>query len=120
MSFGDISYMLGRAHGIIGNFLTKSQISLLLSSKNLQELRAAFTQTSYDSIIGDMNFETQISDVSRNLKNSYSKLLVKFYKQAGSSAKKKLRNYSERYNAENLRIILQGIYRGMKHEEVLT
>jgi len=120
MSFGDISYILGRAHGIIGNFLTKSQISLLLSSKNLQELRAAFTQTSYDSIIGDMNFETQISDVSRNLKNSYSELLVKFYKQAGSSVKKKLRNYSERYNAENLRIILQGIYRGTKHEEVLS
>ncbi|OLS30619.1 MAG: V-type ATP synthase subunit C [Candidatus Heimdallarchaeota archaeon AB_125] len=120
MSFGDISYILGRAHGVISNFLTKSQINLLLSSRNLTELRAAFTQTSYDDIIGDLNFETQISDVARNLKNSYSELLLKFYKQAGSSVKQKLRIYSERYNAENLRMVLQGIYRGSKQEEILS
>ena len=120
MSLGDISYLLGRAHGAVSNFLTKSQISLLLSSKNLKELRAAFTQTSYNSIIGDLNFETQISDVARNLKNSYSELLTKFYKQSGSSVKKKIRNYSERYHVENLRIIFQGINREMKQEEILS
>ncbi len=120
MSVGDISYLLGRAHGTISNFLTKSQISLLLSSKNLTELRAAFTQTSYDSIIGDLSFETQISDVARHLKNSYSELLVKFYKQSGSSVKRKIQHFSERYNAENLRIVLQGVYRSINYDEIIS
>ena len=99
MAFGDISYLLGRAHGIIGNFLTKSQISLLLSSKNLTELRAAFTQTPYDSVVGDLNFETQLSDVARSFKNSFAEILVLFYKQSNSSIKKKIRRFSERYKA---------------------
>ncbi|MHA1198869.1 MAG: V-type ATPase subunit [Candidatus Heimdallarchaeaceae archaeon] len=119
MAFGDISYLLGRAHGIIRNFLTKSQLSLLLSSKNLRELRAAFTQTSYDSVIGDLNLETQLSDVARSFKNSFAEILVMFYKQSNSSVKKKIRRFSERYNAENLRIILQGKHKGMKHEEII-
>jgi len=119
MAFGDISYLKGRAHGIIANFLTKSQLSLLLSSKNLEELRAAFTQTPYDSIIGDLNFETQLSDVARSLKNSYAEILVTFYKQSNTSVKKKIRRFSERYNAENLRIILQGKHTNKKQEEII-
>ena len=119
MAFGDISYLLGRAHGIVGNFLTKSQISLLLSSKNLKELRAAFTQTPYDSVVGDLNFETQLSDVARSFKNSFAEILVLFYKQSNSSIKKKIRRFSERYNAENLRIILQGKHSGMKQEDII-
>ncbi|MHA2309118.1 MAG: hypothetical protein ACXABJ_07565, partial [Candidatus Heimdallarchaeaceae archaeon] len=99
MSIGDISYLTGRAHGIMGKILTKSQISLLLSAKNLTELRAAFTQTPYDSIIGDLNFETQISDVARSFKNSYAELLVKFYRQSSSSMQRKIQLFSERYNA---------------------
>ncbi|MCE7742905.1 MAG: V-type ATPase subunit [Candidatus Heimdallarchaeota archaeon] len=119
MAFGDISYLLGRAHGIIGNFLTKSQLSLLLSSKNLKELRAAFTQTPYDSVVGDLNFETQLSDVARSFKNSFAEILVMFYKQSNTSVKKKIRRFSERYNAENLRIILHGKHADMKQEEVI-
>ncbi len=120
MTFGDISYLLGRAHGIIGNFLTKAQLSLLLSSKNLKELRAAFTQTPYDSIIGDLNFETQLSDVARSLKISYADILVMFYKQSNTSLKKKIRRFSERYNAGNLRIILQGKHAGMNRDEIIA
>ena len=120
MSFGDVSYLLGRAHGIIGNVLTKSQLSLLLSSKNLKELRAAITQTQYNSVIGSLNFETQLEDVARTLKSDFAALLVKFYKQTSSSVQKKIRLFSERYNAENLRIILQGIHVGMKHEDIMA
>ena len=119
MAFGDISYLLGRAHGIIGNFLTKSQLSLLLSSKNLKELRAAFTQTPYDSLVGDLNFETQLSDVARSFKNSFAEILVMFYKQSNTSVKKKIRRFSERYNAENLRIILHGKHADMKFFRIL-
>ncbi len=120
MSIRDISYLTGRAHGIIGKILTKSQISLLLSAKNLTELRAAFTQTPYDSIIGDLNFETQISDVARSFKNSYAELLVKFYKQSSSSMQRKIQLFSERYNAENLRIILHGIHIDMNHDHIIA
>ena len=120
MSFGDVSYLLGRAHGMIGNVLTKSQLSLLLSSKNLKELRAAFTQTRYDSIIGHLNFETQLEDVARKLKTNFAELLVKFYDQTSSSVQKKISLFSERYNAENLRIILQGIHVGMNHDDILA
>ncbi len=120
MSFSDVSYLLGRAHGIIGNVLTKSQLSLLLSSKNLKELRAAFTQTQYDSIIGHLNFETQLEDVARKIKTDFTELLVKFYKQTSFKVKKKIRLFSERYDAENLRIILQGIHVGMKHEDIMA
>lgn len=118
MSIGDISYLTGRAHGIIGKILTKSQISLLLSAKNLTELRAAFTQTPYDSIIGDLNFETQISDVARSFKNSYADLLINFYRQSSPSMKRKIQLFSERYNAENLRIILHGIHNEMNHDDI--
>jgi vacuolar-type H+-ATPase subunit C/Vma6 len=120
MSVGDISYLTGRAHGIIGKILTKSQISLLLSAKNLTELRAAFTQTPYDSIIGDLNFETQITDVARSFMNSYAELLVQFYNQSSSSMRKKIQFFSERYNAENLRIIFHGIHMGMEHEKIIA
>lgn len=120
MSFSDVSYLMGRAHGIIGNVLTKSQLSLLLSSKNLNELRAAFTQTQYDSVIGHLNFETQIEDVARKLKVDFAELLVKFYKQTSSSVQKKIRLFSERYKAENLRIVLQGIHVGMKHPDIMA
>ncbi|MBY9000090.1 MAG: V-type ATPase subunit [Candidatus Heimdallarchaeota archaeon] len=120
MSFGDVSYLLGRAHGIIGNVLTKSQLSLLLSSKNLKELRAAFTQTQYNSVIGSLNFETQLEDVARKLKIDFAEMLVKFYNQTSSSVQKKIRLFSERYNAENLRIILQGIHVGMKQEDIIA
>ncbi|MFW9851879.1 MAG: V-type ATPase subunit [Candidatus Thorarchaeota archaeon] len=120
MSAGDVSYLLGRAHGIISKVLTKSNLSLLLTSKNLTELRAAFTQTPYDSIIGDLNFETQISEVSRRLKNSYSKHVVNFYNQSSSSSlRSKIQLYSERYNAENLRIILHGLHVGMEQEDIV-
>jgi vacuolar-type H+-ATPase subunit C/Vma6 len=91
-----------------------------LSAKNLTELRAAFSQTNYDSIIGDLNFETQISEVARRLKNAYAGLLVKFYNQSSSSVQKKIQLFSERYNAENLRIILHGIHVGMKHEDIIA
>ncbi|MCG3224459.1 MAG: V-type ATPase subunit, partial [Candidatus Heimdallarchaeota archaeon] len=120
MSFGDVGYLMGRAHGIIGNVLTKSQLSLLLSSKNLKELRAAFTQTRYDSIIGHLNFETQLEDVARTLKTNFAELLVMFYNKSSFLVKKKIRLFSERYNAENLRIILQGIHVGMKHEDIMV
>jgi len=120
MFVGDISYLLGRAHGIIGNILTKSHLSLLLSSKNLTELRAAFTQTPYDNVIGDLSFETQISDVARSFKNIYSELVVKFYSQSSSAMRKKIQLFSERYNAENLRIILHGIHVGMEHEAIIA
>ncbi|MHA1347068.1 MAG: V-type ATPase subunit [Candidatus Heimdallarchaeaceae archaeon] len=120
MSFSDVSYLMGRAHGIIGNVLTKSQLSLLLSSKNLNELRAAFTQTQYDSVIGHLNFETQLEDVARKLKVDFAELLVKFYKQTSSSVQKKIRLFSERYKAENLRIVLQGIHVGMKHQDIMA
>ncbi len=120
MSVGDVSYLLGRAHGIISNVLTKSNISLLLASNNLTELRAAFTQTHYDTIIGDLNFETQLSEVARKLKNSFSEIVVKFHNQSSSSLKKKIRFFSERYNAENLRIVLHGLHVGMKHEDIIA
>ncbi len=120
MSVGDISYLTGRAHGIMGKILTKSQISLLLSAKNLNELRAAFTQTPYDSIIGNLSFETQISDVARSFKNSYADLLINFYRQSSASMKRKIQLFSERYNAENLRIILHGIHVDMNHEDIMA
>ena len=120
MSFGDISYLLGRAHGNISNMLTKSQLSLLLSSKNLTELRAAFTQTQYDSLIGSLNFETHLPEVARRLKISFAELLVNFYKQSSRKVKKKIQLFSERYNAENLRIILNGIHVGMKQEDIIS
>ena len=120
MSIGDISYLTGRAHGIISKILSKSQISLLLSAKDLTELRATFTQTPYDKIIGDLSFETQISDVARSFKNSYADLLIKFYKQSSSSMQRKIQLFSERYNAENLRIILNGKYTDMQHEDVIA
>ena len=120
MSVGDIGYLLGRAHGIMGKVLTKSHLSLLLSSKNLTELRAAFTQTPYDSIIGDLSLETQMSDVARSFKNNYSELVVKFYTQSSSSMRKKIQFFSERYNAENLRIILHGIHVGMEHDAIIA
>jgi len=120
MSVGDVSYLLGRAHGIISNVLTKSNISLLLASNNLSELRAAFTQTPYDSIIGNLNFETELPEVARKLKNSYSNMVVNFHNQSSFALKKKIRFYSERYNAENLRIILHGLHVGMKHEDIMA
>lgn len=120
MSIGDISYLLGRAHGIIGKILTKSHLSLLLSAKNLTELRAAFTQTPYDSIIGDLSLETQMSDVARSFKNNFSELIVNFFSQSSSSMKKKIQLFSERYNAENLRIILHGIHVDMKHDAIIA
>lgn len=119
MAFGDVSYLLGRAHGIVANFLTKSQLSLLLSSKNLKELRAAFTQTPYDRVVGDLNFETQLSDVARSFKSSFAEILVMFYNQTNSSVKKKIRRFSERYNAENLRIVLQGKHVNMDEEDIV-
>ena len=120
MSVGDISYLLGRAHGIIGNILAKSHLSLLLSAKNLTELRAAFTQTPYDSIIGDLSFETQMSDVSRSFKSNYSELVVNFFSQSSSSMRKKIQLFSERHNAENLRIILHGIHVDMDHDSIIA
>ncbi len=120
MSFSDVSYLMGRAHGIIGNVLTKSQLSLLLSSKNLIELRAAFTQTQYDTVIGHLNLETQLEDVARKLKVDFAELLVKFYKQTSSSVQKKIRLFSDRYKAENLRIVLNGIHVGMKHQDIMA
>lgn len=120
MSFGDISYLLGRAHGNISNMLTKSQLSLLLSSKNLTELRAAFTQTQYDSLVGSLNFETHLPEVARRLKISFAELLVSFYNQSSRKVKKKIQFFSERYNAENLRIILNGIHVGMKQEDIVS
>ncbi|MCK4895420.1 MAG: V-type ATPase subunit, partial [Candidatus Heimdallarchaeota archaeon] len=120
MSFGDISYLLGRAHGNISNVLTKSQLSLLLSSKNLTELRAAFTQTQYDSLVGSLNFETHLPEVARKLKISFAELLVSFYNQSSRKVKTKIQFFSERYNAENLRIILNGIHVGMKQEDIVS
>ena len=120
MKVSDVSYLLGRAHGIIGKVLTKSQISFLLSSDNLKELRAAFTQTIYDDVIGDFNFETQISEIARALKNSFADLLISFHKQSSSAVRKKIELFSDRYNAENLRIILQGKHTGMSKEAIMA
>ena len=120
MSLGDISYLLGRAHGIISNVLTKSQLSLILSSGNLTELRAAFTQTQYGSLLGSLNLETQIPEAARRLKVSFAEMLIKFHKQSSSFVRKKIQFFSERYHAENLRIILNGIHVGMKHEDILN
>ena len=120
LSIGDINYLLGRAHGIIGDVLTKSQLNLLLTSSDLIELRAAFTQTMYDGVIGNLNLETQMPEVAHRFKTEFANLLTMFYKQISSPAKKKLGNFSERYNAENLRYILHGKFIGMNHEEMIS
>lgn len=120
LSLGDISYLMGRAHGIIGNVLTKPQLSLLLASSNLKELRAAFTQTMYDEVIKDLNLETQMPEVARHFKNTFSNLLMLFYKQTSLSAKKKIGLFFERYNAENLRYLLHGKFVGMSFEEITS
>ncbi|MHA1222758.1 MAG: V-type ATPase subunit [Candidatus Heimdallarchaeaceae archaeon] len=121
MIISDSTYLLARAHGIVGKVLTKAQLSLLLTSKNLVELRAAFTQTLYDEIIGDLNFETQLSDVARRLKNLFADLLVGFYKQSSStSMKTKLQLFGEKYNAENLRVIIQSKRTNMDKESVVN
>ncbi len=119
-SLGDISYLIGRAHGIIGNVLTKSQLSLLLASSNLKELRAAFTQTMYDEVIKDLNLETQMPEVDRRFKKTFSDLIMLFYRQTSLSAKKKIGIFFERYNAENLRYILHGKFMGMSYKEIIS
>ena len=43
-----------------------------------------------------------------------------FYKQSNAALKKKIRRFSERYNAENLRIILQGKHAGMEKEQIIA
>lgn len=120
MAIGDTSYLLARAHGIISRVLTKSHLTLLLSSKNLKELRAAFTQTPYGKIIGNFNFETQLSDLSRSLKNSFADILINFYNQSNSQVRRKIQWFSERYNAENLRMILEGKHTKMSKEEIIA
>ncbi|MHA1304309.1 MAG: V-type ATPase subunit [Candidatus Heimdallarchaeaceae archaeon] len=117
--FSGIGYLFGRAHGIIGKVLTKSQISFLLSSSNLKELQAAFHQTQYGYIVRDLNFVTEMPEVSRRLKSYFAEIVNDFYNQGPQEAKEKIRQFSQRYHAENIRYILRGLYMKQTKEEII-
>jgi len=117
--FSGDGYLYGRAHGIIGKVLTRSQINFLLSSSNLKELQAAFRQTQYGPIVQDINFVTEMPEVAKQLKNHFSQTVSTFYKQGSSRAKKIIDLHSQRFHAENIRYILRGLFMKQPHEEII-
>ena len=112
--------LLARSHAIMSRVLTKSQITLLLSSSNLKELHAMLLQTTYGDVLGDVDLSVEPSKGARKLKESFFHMVINFYSQASESVKIKILLYSQRYHAENLRHILHGKYQQIANEEILN
>ncbi|MHA1686630.1 MAG: V-type ATPase subunit [Candidatus Heimdallarchaeaceae archaeon] len=112
--------LLARSHAIMSRVLTKSQITLLLSSSNLKELHAMLLQTTYGDVLGDVDLSVEPSKGAKKLKESFFHMVINFYSQASESVKIKILLYSQRYHAENLRHILHGKYQQIANEEILN
>jgi len=118
-SIGILNSLLTRAHSIIAKFLTKEQLELLLSAKDLDQLKTAFLQTSYGAIIAPYDFENQLSEVARALKRSYANMILSFYRQSSMDIKNKIVQFTERYHIENIRIIIHGKFVERTKKEIL-
>ncbi len=119
MITGEHFFLYGRSHGMISRVLTSAQLKLLLSSQNLVELRAAFTQTEYDTIIGDLDLESDIEEVARRFKDEFARLLTYFFARSSGTQRNKIDLFVKRYHSENMRYILRGKYIGNSPETIM-
>lgn len=116
-----IEDLLARSHAIISSMLTKTEVSLLLSARDLKELQALLLQTHFSKALINIDLSVQLSQGAKNLKEFYVSLIESFYKQATSeNVKAKILQFTLRYHVSNIRQILHGKYQGTSKEDILS